>query len=319
MKTRFACLKLSGWLLSATLVATLLSSCNKDDDKDMTDKTISSVVTTNTNFSMLATAVQKAGLTATLNGNGPFTVFAPNNDAFIASGVTNATISGLPASTLENILLYHTLGMNVMASAVPAGPNAVVEAMNGDKLYVTRNSSGVYINGVKVVQADISAKNGTIHTIERVLMPPMGNLVETAVMDTSFTYLVAAVLRASEGSTNVAQVLSGSGPFTVFAPTNQAFRNAGFATIASIQSANSNTLAGILTYHVLSGRVFSSDLTNGAMPATLNGATVTIGVSTGATVKGMGNSSASNVIKANIVADNGVIHVIDQVLMPSMN
>ena len=134
--------------------------------------------------------------------------------------------------------------------------------------------------------------------------------------DTSLSYLVAAVLRASQGSTNVAQVLSGNGPFTVFAPTNNAFRAAGFATIASIQMADPNTLASILTYHVIGARVFSSDLSNGEMAPTLNGENVTIGLMSGATVKGMKNTTPSNIIATNIVATNGVIHVIDQVLLP---
>lgn len=161
------------------------------------------------------------------------------------------------------------------------------------------------------------ASNGVIHVINGVLMPPAGNLVQVAQADTNFSYLVAAVVRASQGSTNVAQVLSGSGPFTLFAPTNSAFRAAGFATINDINNADPNTLAAILTYHVVSGRVFSCDLQNGQQVNTLNGEALTINLSgSGATVKGKTNSSASNIIKTNIVAKNGVIHVIDQVLLP---
>jgi len=150
-----------------------------------------------------------------------------------------------------------------------------------------------------------------------VLLPPAGNIVEIASADTSFSFLVAAVVKASTGSTNVAAILSGSSILTVFAPTNNAFRAAGFPTIDAVKAANANTLAAILTYHVIPGRIFSSDLTNGAQPTTANGGKVTIGLSGGsATVKGNANGSVSNIIGANIMARNGVIHVIDQVLLP---
>ncbi len=147
-------------------------------------------------------------------------------------------------------------------------------------------------------------------------MPPVGNLVEAAQADTNFSLLVEAVLRASQGSTNVAQVLSGGGPFTVFAPTNTAFRSAGFPDAASIQAADPNTLASILTYHVIPARVFSSDLVNGQQPSTVNGGKLKISLMSGASVMGNGNATASNIVSANIVATNGVIHVIDQVLLP---
>jgi len=127
----------------------------------------------------------------------------------------------------------------------------------------------------------------------------------------NLSFLVAAVVTA-----NLQGALSGAGPLTVFAPTNDAFKAAGFPTIASIQAADPAVLTSILTYHVIGARVFSSDLTDGAQVATLNGEKVTIGLSSGATVKGMSNTSASNITATNMVATNGVIHVIDQVLLP---
>jgi uncharacterized surface protein with fasciclin (FAS1) repeats len=259
----------------------------------------------------LNAAVQKAGLASTLSSTGPFTVFAPNNDAFTASGITSSLLSGLSADQAKNILLYHTVASKVMAVQVPAGPNAPVAAANGDTLYVTNNSNGVFVNGIQVTQADVPASNGVVHVIAKVLIPPSGNIVEMAQADTSFSYLVAAVVKA-----NLQGALSGAGPFTVFAPTNDAFRAAGFPTIASIQAADPATLTSILIYHVIGARVFSSDLTDGGQPATLNGGTVTIGLTQGATVKGNSNTSPSKIIGTNIVATNGVIHVIDQVLLP---
>lgn len=314
MTQPFKALRSSFMILSAGLLITT-TACKKNDDP-ATDNTIGGIVTATGDFSTLNAAVTKANLGATLSGTGPFTVFAPNNAAFTASGITAATLGVLSAEQVSNILLYHTLPTKVMASEVPAGPNAAVATANGANVYVTRNGSGVFVNGIKVIQADVAASNGVVHVLEKVLMPAGGNLVQVAQADTSFSFLVAAVLRASEGSTNVAQVLSGAGPFTVFAPTNNAFRAAGFANIAAIQATAPNTLAGILTYHVVAGRVFSSDLSNGAQPATVNGGTVTIGLTSGATVKGNSNPSPSNIVATNVMATNGVVHVIDRVLLP---
>lgn len=295
----------------------IMTSCKKDDPAPATPGTITAQVSAGSSFSLLKSAVVKAGLATTLDGAGPYTVFAPTDDAFTASGVTSAVIGSLSADQLKAILLYHTLGAKVMAADVPAGPNAKVVTAGGDSVFVTKNSNGVFVNGVNVVTADVAASNGVIHTISKVLFPPAGNLVAVASADTTFSFLVAAVSKASTGSTNVAAILSGSSILTVFAPTNNAFRAAGFATADAVTATDANTLAAILTYHVIPGRIFSSDLTNGAQPATANGGKVTIGVTgSGATVKGNTNTSASNIIAANIMARNGVIHVIDKVLLP---
>lgn len=294
------------------------TACSDDDTPATTEtNTITDIVVNNPNFSMLRTAVVKAGLAETLSGNGPFTVFAPDNDAFAAAGITTAVIESLSVEALTNILLYHTLGAKVEAANVPAGPNAAVEMLNGESIFLTRNSSGVFANGIQVKQADVQADNGVIHVISNVLMPPVGNIVETAIANENLSFLVAAVVRASEGDTNVAEVLSSNGPFTVFAPTNQAFIDAGFPDVASIQAADPNTLTAILTYHVIAARAFSSDLVDGGNLPTVNGGTVQVGLSAdAATLDGNGNTTPSNIIAVNIMTTNGVVHVIDQVLLP---
>ena len=305
--------------MSFTLLAAVsFTSCKKNSTPaPPVSTTITAQVSAGPTFTALKSAVVKAGLAATLDGAGPFTVFAPTNDAFTASGVTADVINSLSADQLKTILLYHTLTSKVMAADVPAGPNAKVITASGDSVFVTKNASGVFINGVNVTKADIPASNGVIHTISRVLMPPTGNIVAEASADTSLSLLVAAVVRASTGNTNVAAILSSSSIFTVFAPTNNAFRAAGFPDVATINATNPNTLAGILTYHVLPGRVFSSDLADGIKPTTENGGMVTIGLpSGGATVKGNMNMTASNIVSTNMMATNGVIHKIDQVLLP---
>ncbi|WKW46706.1 fasciclin domain-containing protein [Myroides sp. JBRI-B21084] len=300
----------------ATLVLT--TACSEDDSTPMMpqEKTITTIVSENQDFSLLKSAVVKANLAETLNGTGPFTVFAPNNQAFAASGISQETINSLSVNELSAILLYHTVAGKIIAANVPAGPNAEVATVYGDKIYVTKDSRGVFVNGWKVNTADISASNGVIHSIEHVLMPPMQNIVQMAQSNANLSYLVAAVLRASQGTTNVANVLATTNNLTVFAPTNQAFMNAGFPTIVSIENADPDTLASILTYHVIGARAFSSDLSNGQTLSTLNGGNLMVLLGNQATVKGNSNSSASVITSVNMLATNGVVHVIDQVLLP---
>jgi uncharacterized surface protein with fasciclin (FAS1) repeats len=307
-------------LMGAVLFAfgsSLAVACGDDDPVPQpASNTITDIVVKNPAFSTLKTAVTRTNLGGTLSGTGPFTVFAPDNDAFTKSGLT-AAANTLDTATLKKILLYHTLGAKVPASAI-SGTNNKTVMVNGDSVFITKNAGGVFVNGVKVKTADVGADNGVIHVLDRVLLPPGGNLVQTAQADTIFSYLVAAVVRASTGSTNVAAVLSGNGPYTLFAPTNQAFREAGFLTIGDIQVADPNVLASILTVHVVSGRAFSCDLSNGQTVNTLSaGKTIKVNINgSGVFVKVNPASAEAQVTGTDVMARNGVVHVINKVLLP---
>lgn len=297
----------------------IVFSCDDNDDDGMmqSDKNITTLVSENSNLSLLRAAVVRAGLESTLSANGTMTVFAPTNEAFAAAGLgTEAAINALPVETLKSILMYHVFTQQYASANIPTGTTELTTASNS-KAYVTKNGSGVFVNGsAKVTTADVKASNGVVHVINKVLMPPSQNIVQMAQSNTNLSFLVAAVTRASQGNTNVAAALSANTAMTVFAPTNQAFINAGFTTTATIMAADPNTLAGILTYHVIPARVFSSDLSEGAMPTTVNGEKVTITLSGGAKVKGKSNATASNITMTDMLATNGVVHVIDQVLLP---
>jgi uncharacterized surface protein with fasciclin (FAS1) repeats len=308
--------KILGTLLFTIVIA---SSCNKNHSP-WYPATIYKTIALNPDFSYLTAAVNKAGLAEALNETGKtgLTLFAPTNEAFIAAGfATISDVTSVADTTLRSILLYHVLGTKVLADQIPQASNTPVTTLNSQPIYATRTASGsVFINGVSVIKANIEATNGVVHAINRVLMPATGTIVQTAIANPNLSLLVAAVLRASQGTTNVAAVLSSAGPFTVFAPTNQAFINAGFPDAAAINAADPNALTSILTYHVIAGRIFSSDLTNGETPATVNGETVTISLTNGPQVKGKSNTTPSNIVATNIVTTNGVVHVIDQVLLP---
>ncbi|MHA4842891.1 fasciclin domain-containing protein [Flavitalea antarctica] len=307
-----------------------LVGCDKDDDEeDAKTLTVTETVVASPDFTLLEAAVIKAGLAETLNNTTNLTVFAPDDAAFKLLDLngdgtpdldTEAKINALNAAgvtLLKKVLQYHVLGTRVASSAVPAGPNAPVASLDGENIFVTRNTNGVYVNGVKVKSADVNASNGVIHVIDRVLIPSGGvDIVGIAGANPNFSYLVAAVTRADASGTSISGALKAAGPLTVFAPVNQAFIDAGFPTIASIQAADANTLKNILLYHVVPARVFSSDLTEGAKPATAGGATVTITLGGGAKVKGNSSPVASNIVVTNVMASNGVIHAIDKVLIP---
>ncbi|HEU4903395.1 MAG TPA: fasciclin domain-containing protein [Flavisolibacter sp.] len=311
-------------LFALCFFAFFLASCEKEDDNDNTGNTITDIVVNTDDFSTLESAVLKADVQATLSGTGPYTVFAPDNAAFTASGVTNAVLNSLTADQAKAILLYHTLSASVPSGSVPAGPNAKVTTASGDSVFVTRNARGVFVNGVRVTQADITASNGVIHRIGSVLMPPVGNIVQTASAPGSgLDSLVKAVTRATTapgGDPSLAATLS-SATLTVFAPNNAAFTQLLSAlSLTDINQIPVNTLLSVLRYHVVAGRAFSSDLANGNL-AMLAGGNTTINLTNGAdggpTITGSGNgANRSNITMANIVARNGVVHMIDRVLLP---
>jgi uncharacterized surface protein with fasciclin (FAS1) repeats len=308
-------------LFVALLGATIsFSSCGKDDPAPVATNTITDVVVANASFSVLKEAVVKANLATTLSGTGPFTVFAPDNTAFASSGITSATVATLSSTQLSDLLLYHTIGSKILAAAVPAGPNAKVVTAGGDSVFVTKNAAGVFVNGIKVAEADIAADNGVIHRLSKALNKPSGNIVATAqAAGSGLDSLVKAIVRANNatgGDPNLISTLS-SATITVFAPTNAAFTQ--LLTILGTNDINNipvSQLLAVLRYHVVGGRAFSSDLANGPLQM-LAGGNTTISLTSGATIKGNGNgTNVSNIVATNIMCRNGVVHAIDRVLLP---
>ncbi|MCU0333590.1 MAG: fasciclin domain-containing protein [Chitinophagaceae bacterium] len=312
-------------LALAAGAALTFSACKKDKQEEP-NTVVNAVV--NNGYSTLATLVTNAGLIDTLNGTGPFTVFAPQNSAF--TGVTAPT-----GAALRNLLQYHvirgTVGGSVLtaqqAIALSNGNLVRLATMNGDSVFVRASSSaGVFINGVQVVQPDLSANNGVVHGINRILMPPVGNIVQTAQATPGFDSLVKAVVRVSTGATgadNILEVLSTTNGLTVFAPTNAAFQalfaNAAFP-FRNIDAIPVGTLRTVLRHHVVNARAFSNDLRNGNLAMANGSNAVVAGVGGAAiTISGSGtvfNNGAAGIALTNIMARNGVLHVIDRVIIP---
>ncbi|AHM61370.1 adhesion lipoprotein [Flammeovirgaceae bacterium 311] len=279
----------------------------------------------NNNFSILVQALRTAGLVDDLLGEGPFTVFAPTNDAFAAAGITS--LDGLTSEDLQPILLYHVVSGEVMAADLSAG---AVGTLAEEDFYVSLSDDGVFINGMtEVVNTDVEGSNGVVHVINRTLMPPTQNLVEivqemaSAEDGAEFTQLLAAVLRVSTGGgANLAEALSGNNDdmgYTVLAPTDAAFQAVYDADngINSIDDIPVATLQAILLTHVISGRVFSTDLMDGNVSPLQAGETLVIDAATPSVMVEGSNGANINAGASNVLATNGVIHVIDEVLMPA--
>ena len=252
-------------------------------------------------FTTLAAALGAANLAETLQGEGPFTVFAPTDDAFakLPEGSVEALLGDIPA--LTDILLYHVVSGEVMAADVAGLSNA--DTLAEEKLNIRVDMEKVMINDAQVVIADIVTTNGVIHVIDTVLLPR--DIVETAVADGRFTTLAAALEAA-----NLLDTLKGPGPFTVFAPTDEAFAKLPEGTVKALL-ADIPSLSNILLYHVVSGEVFAADVVNLESAATAQGQSIAVRVEDGKVFL-----NDSQVIITDIAATNGVIHVIDAVLLP---
>ena len=273
----------------------------------------------NPSFSTLVTAVKAAGLTETLSGKGPFTLFAPTNEAFNAlpKETLDALLKPENRDLLRKVLTYHVVSGDLMAKDLKSGK---VPTVAGSTVAVEVQGAKVNVNNASVVKADIDAKNGVIHVIDRVLLPPdfalatpakakstqAGTIVEVAASNPAVSTLVTAVKAAG-----LVETLSGKGPFTVFAPTNAAFNALPKGTLDKLlKPENRDALRKVLTYHVVSGDLMAKDLRSGKV-ATVEGGSVAVKVDNhGVSVNG------SNVIKADVDTSNGVIHVIDKVLLP---
>ena len=252
----------------------------------------------------LVAALSHAGLVTTLQGNGPFTVFAPTDQAFTNAGIDLADFDTPEKNaTLSDILLHHVVSGEVPASAVTDGMLATM--VNGDKVKFGVSNGIVTVGGATVTTADVQASNGIIHVIDTVLMPPV-DIPATAQTTGIHNSLVAAVIQA-----DLLATLQGTGPFTVFAPTDQAFSDAGIDLAALDTPAGKIALTDILLYHVVSAEVPAADVTECMSADAVNGQPLSFTVGASVMVNG------ATVIAADVVTSNGLIHVIDKVLTPS--
>ncbi len=262
-------------------------------------------------FKTLVAAVKAAGLVETLKGKGPFTVFAPTDEAF----------AKLPAGTVENllkpenkdqlvaILTYHVVAGRVAAADVVKLKSA--KTVQGQEVTIKVADGKVKVDSANVVKTDIVCSNGIIHVIDQVILPaapsaPAADIVDTAVSAGSFKTLVAAVQAAG-----LVETLKGKGPFTVFAPSDEAFAKLPAGTVEElVKPENKAKLAAILTYHVVPGRLTAADVLAAETLKTVNGKEIRISTADGPKVNG------AKIVATDVECANGIIHVIDTVILP---
>jgi uncharacterized surface protein with fasciclin (FAS1) repeats len=275
----------------------------------MQSNTVVDIIVNSENHTLLEAAVLEADLAGALSGDGPFTVFAPTDDAITnlvtALGITAEELLALP--NLGEILQYHVVTATAMAADLSNGQ--MITTLLGQDVEVSVSEAGVFINNAQVTSADITASNGVVHVIDAVLVPapPQTTVVDIIVNSPDHTVLEAAVTAAG-----LVDALSADGPLTVFAPTDDAF-----ATLLEALGYTAEELLAypgltdILLYHVVGAQALSTDLTDGQEVTTLLGQDVLVTINENGVF-----INQSQVTVADITADNGVVHVIDAVLVP---
>ncbi len=301
--------------LSLLFVGMIAFSACTDKVKDITV-----IASDNEQLSLLVEALEQAGLVDDLQADGPFTVFAPSNQAFqdlLDSNPAWNSLSDIDNATLTSVLLFHVVSGNIGSGDLSdTYVNTLATGPNGEALSLQVNvTGGVSFNGSALPSTtDVEADNGIIHIIDRVMLPP--NVVNLASNNGAFSSLVAALTRA-DLTTDFVSILTGAGPFTVFAPTNDAFQalldsNPNWNTLADIPVA---TLEAVLKYHVVNAaNVQSDELTNGQIITSLGG-TFEIDLGSGAQITTSSDQTV-NIIITDVQGTNGVIHAVDKVLLP---
>lgn len=310
-----------------------LSSCEKDFSDEL--PSIANIAVSNEAFSTLEAAAVQGGVAVVLSNpnpndaSGAYTVFAPNNAAFARLGlVDEGSFAALNTTFLTNTLLYHVSNGNLAGSAI-LNNGSSASALGPIRRFITRGADK-YINGSKILATDVNASNGTVHVIDKVMIASGADIVQTAIALTQskvfagpeLTFLVEAVVYADLAG--ALSATAGSPSFTVYAPTDAAFKQLGqllnvpLNVPADIRKLPKATVAAVLLNHVIAnGGKFTSEYSANSS-TTLGGGTLALGAFTNGTftVKGAGNGEAANMVISDVLTTNGVVHVINRVLLP---
>ncbi len=301
-------------LVPNTVGAAFAQSCSSDKDvvkasisgdakvRDIVDTAVAAG-----SFKTLAAALTAADLIETLKGKGPFTVLAPTDEAFakLPKDSLEKLLRPEGRDMLTSILTYHVVSGRLTAKQVMKLSSGTT--VNGQRVGFEAMGDKLMVNDATVVKADIECKNGVIHVIDGVLLPSFLDLVDTAVKADQFKTLATALKTA-----HLLDTLKGEGPFTVFAPTDDAFAKLPHGAVASLlEKKNRKLLTELLTYHVVPGKIFAKDAIAAETAITVQGEAITIRLENGEL-----RVNGARVIKNDIETTNGVIHIIDAVIQP---
>ncbi|GAA3995231.1 fasciclin domain-containing protein [Hymenobacter fastidiosus] len=323
------------WFAGLALTAVLLAGCSKDEAAELS---IAGIAVSNPDFQELEDAAIRGGVVTTLSNKNPadpqgnYTVFAPTNAAFARLGLrTAADLTALRPTFLTNTLLYHVASGTLAGADLRLG-NFSASALGPNRRITSRGGS-LYVNGSRILATDVRASNGTIHIVDKVLLATGADIVQSAValsqgqvfVKPELTFLVEAVLYCDLAG--ALSATSGSAPLTVFAPTDQAFKNLGtllnvpLVVPADIRKLPKDVVTAVLLNHVLGGAnadKFTSELPEKTALIPLGGSPVAMGPFANGllTVQGKSNASPATMVIPDVQCTNGVVHIIDQVLLP---
>ena len=270
-------------------------------------QTVVEVIANSENHTTLESAIIAAELNTALSGTGPFTVFAPTDAAFemLPEGYLEFLLMEANKDSLASVLSYHVVPGDTTASELMDGM-MLPTLVSGDSLFVRLMGEMVHINGAMVTMADIDASNGTVHVIDMVLTQPAASVVDVIMTTDTLSTLATAIEEAE-----LEDALMMEGPYTIFAPANDAFSAIDQADLAALLADPDGDLTDILQYHVVAGTYTSADFTDGMMLMTLQGEELEISVMNDTIL-----IDTAMVIMSDMMADNGIVHVINGVLMP---
>jgi uncharacterized surface protein with fasciclin (FAS1) repeats len=292
--------------------------CDKNNGTKADAVTMDAFIQADPRLTMFSKALDKAGLESFKTGPGPFTWFAPTNDAFTAAGVTEDSLNKLTPGQVNFMMLYHLVNASLNSGNLIAvnSTSRSTQLGSANPIFFGSINGDTYINGSKIATRDNVVANGYVHIMNRLLVPPTlrGN-IQSILTNTKDTLFIKALIK-----TGLWTSLGTTAVFTVFAPTDAAMTAAGY-TSASIAAATGTSLTALTTamkYHyILNVRLFTNDLMKTFLPSTAAGSTFYITPSdNGTKLKGKNNAGTVNIIKPDILGTNGVVHIIDGVLKP---
>jgi uncharacterized surface protein with fasciclin (FAS1) repeats len=303
------------YLLSAALFSL---ACNKQSAPDINAETSSLgyILANGTNTTIFNSAVVKAGLDSLFNGPSLFTLFVPNDQACTQSGYPQSVIDGFSTDRAKQWVLYQTYaGTALTLESFIGKTNESLVMADGDSIFISGDSNRTFVNGNQMLNSEVKAANGNMFALQYVLNPPNQNLAQIINSDTSLTFLNEAILLSDPIPDSLSVVLSSGGPFSFFAPVNNAFRSLGFTNPSDLTAINPDTLRNMILTSMIAQRLFSYNLADSAIYTSLSDSTLLF-INSGLqqSVQILGSPFSSNAITVNTMATNGVLFKIDAIL-----